>query len=205
MSPRTPRLLTERPLQLVGSAWARRILGWWGWSVRFEGLPAAQGVMVVYPHTSNLDFPLGLLAKWTMGLPARFWGKHTLFRIPGFGAWLRYLGGIAVDRSAPGGIVAQAVEALQADRRAQRPAWLALAPEGTRRRTEGWRSGFYRVALQAQVPVGVAAIDYGRKEIRVMHFLELSGDEAADLAAIADCLGAPRGFRPEDAGPIRLI
>ena len=90
-----------------GSALARRILSLIGWQLHFEGLPALQGVIVVYPHTSNWDFPVGILAKWAMGIEARFWGKHTLFRIPLFGAWLRWLGGVPVDRAAARGVVEQ--------------------------------------------------------------------------------------------------
>ncbi|HEY1393001.1 MAG TPA: hypothetical protein VFV25_06475, partial [Methylibium sp.] len=82
--------------------------------------------------------------------------------------------------------------------------WLALAPEGTRSLTEGWRSGFYHVACQARVPLGVAAFDYGSKCIDVDYFLQLSGDARADIAAVAAHLSRVRGCRPELAAPIRL-
>lgn len=200
-----PRYLMERPVQLPPGRWALWLMHRMGWKLHFGGLPALQGVIVVYPHTSNVDFPVGVLAKWAMGLQAKFWGKHTLFRIPLFGAWLRWMGGIAVDRRAPGGVVDQAAQAMLEAKREQRMAWLALAPEGTRSYTEGWRSGFYRVALRAELPVGVAAIDYRRKEVRLMHFLELCGDEAADMAAIASALEQPVGYTPANASPLRLL
>jgi 1-acyl-sn-glycerol-3-phosphate acyltransferase len=123
---------TDFPVQFQGSALARRILGLLGWQVHFRGLPALHGVIVVYPHTSNWDFPVGLLAKWAMGLEAKFLGKHTLFRIPLFGAWLRWLGGVPVDRRAAGGVVEQMVEMFARKKSAGEYFWLALTPEGTR-------------------------------------------------------------------------
>src|SRR5256885_13110542 len=122
----------QRPVQLRGSAIARRLLHLAGWQVRFGGLPARQGVAIVYPHTSNWDFPVGLLAKWAIGIPVTFWGKASLFQWPLFGAWLRRLGGRPVDRLAPNGIVGQMAEELKAARDGDRFMWLALAPEGTR-------------------------------------------------------------------------
>ena len=74
--------------------------------------------------------------------------------------------------------------------------WLALAPEGTRRRTDGWRSGFYRLALEADVPVGLAGLDYSRKRLVFRDFVRLTGDEDGDLARMADALKDVRGLRP---------
>ena len=148
----------ERTVHFQGSSLASWMLKRLGWTLDFGGLPGRQGVMVVYPHTSNVDFPIGLLAKWAMGLPANFWGKDSLFRIPLFGAWLKWLGGVPVNRSAPGGLVEQAVEHLQRCVAQDSYAWLVVAPEGTRSLTPGWRSGFYRVAHQAGVPLGLATI-----------------------------------------------
>lgn len=88
--------IAERPVRLRGSRLARWALGLLGWRVQFDGLPAAQGVAVVYPHTSNWGFPVGLLAKWAIGLPVTFWAKDTLFAVPLFGRWLRSLAGVPV-------------------------------------------------------------------------------------------------------------
>lgn len=202
--PLNPTPIASRPLQFKGSTLARWMLRQLGWRLHFEGLPGLQGVIVVYPHTSNLDFPIGVLAKWAMGIPAHFWGKDSLFKVPLFGAWLRWLGGIPVNRSAPGGLVEQTVQHLRASREAQTYTWLVVAPEGTRKRTEGWRSGFYRVAVQAGVPVGLATIDFATRQIHLNQFVELSGEPAADMAAIADLMGRPQGYRPDNASPIRL-
>ncbi|HRI17919.1 MAG TPA: 1-acyl-sn-glycerol-3-phosphate acyltransferase, partial [Burkholderiaceae bacterium] len=126
-------LLTQRPVQLHGSRLARALLRLAGWRVLFDGLPAAQGVAIVYPHTSNWDFVVGLLAKWSIGIPVNFWGKDSLFRIPLFGRWVRWVGGVPVDRTHASGVVGSMAASLREAREQGRFQWLALAPEGTRR------------------------------------------------------------------------
>ena len=190
------------PVQFKGSPFARCLLGLAGWRVVFDGLPALQGVIVAYPHTSNWDFIVGILAKWAIGVPAHFWAKNTLFKVPLFGAWLRWVGGLPIDRSAPRGAVAQTVDVFREHAQAGRLLWLAAAPEGTRKWTPGWRSGFYQVALGAGVPLGIARLDWGRREVRFADFLTLSGDEATDYAQMAAALEGVRGCHPEQASPI---
>jgi 1-acyl-sn-glycerol-3-phosphate acyltransferase len=204
VEPAQPHELTARPVQLLGSAWARRLLRLAGWRVVFDGLPARQGVVIVYPHTSNWDFVVGILAKWSIGIPVVFWGKASLFRVPLFGAWLRWLGGVPVERRNPQGAVGAMVERLKQARESGAFLWLALAPEGTRRYRTHWRSGFHQVAVQAAVPLGLAYLDFARREVGLAGFLQLSGEPRADLAAIAARLGHHRGRRAEWAAPIRL-
>jgi len=170
-----------------------------GWRLVMVPLPGPRGVLIVYPHTSNWDFPLGVLARGAMGLPLSWIGKHTLFRWP-LAPLLRWLGGTPVNRSAPGRLIEELAEAL----RSREWMWLALSPEGTRRRLDHWRSGFYRLARAAEVPVGLGFIDFATRRIGVLGHLELSGDEAADMARIAAAYQGLRGFRPEQASPIRL-
>jgi len=202
---RAPLELDERPVQLHGSRLALALLRLAGWQLDFNGLPARQGVLVVYPHTSNWDFPVGMLAKWAMGFPANFWGKDSLFRIPLFGRWLSWIGGVPVDRAAPGGIVPDMVQRLRAARERDDFYWLVLAPEGTRAWRPAWRSGFYRVTVGADVPLGLAHIDYARRRVGVHSCLRLSGEVEADMAEIARRLGPARGYRPEQASPILLV
>jgi 1-acyl-sn-glycerol-3-phosphate acyltransferase len=198
------RVLTDRPIQLRGSALARRILGRAGWTIDFDGLPAAQGVAIVYPHTSNWDFVVGILAKWAIGIPVAFWGKDTLFRIPLFGRWMRWIGGRPVDRHAPQGVVGQMADELRAARAAGRFLWLALAPEGTRGRVDGWRTGFYHAAVAAAVPLGLVHLDWRTHRVGISQFLQLSGEPDEDLAAIARGLGHAVGRRAALAAPIRF-
>ena len=200
-----PQCLHERPIALRGSRLAHWLLRRAGWTVLFDGLPTSQGVIAVYPHTSNWDFVVGVLAKWAIGIPVTFWGKASLFRVPLLGAWLRSLGGLPVVRGSRSGIVsATAAEFAQA-RESNRFMWLALAPEGTRSHMPGWRSGFYRVALQARVPVALAVIDYGQRRVGIDSCWLLSGNPQADFAVFAARLEGCRGYRPELAAPVRLL
>lgn len=187
-----------------GNRLAQSLLRAAGWRVRFDGLPALQGVLIVYPHTSNWDFPVGLLAKWAIGLPVRFWGKDSLFRYPVFGRWMRAIGGIPVDRSAPQGVVQEMAERFRAARANGELFWLALSPEGTRSYREHWRSGFYHLVLAADVPLGLVTLDWGRREVGVQTFVRLSGEPAPDMALIAGHLQGVRGRRPERAAPVTL-
>jgi 1-acyl-sn-glycerol-3-phosphate acyltransferase len=156
-------------------------------------------VVVFYPHTSNWDFPVGLMAKWMLGIHFRFIGKHTLFAGP-FGPMFTRWGGIPVDRRESTGNIARLAERFAAETDFR----LAIAPEGTRRRTEHWKSGFYHLARAAGVPVALAFIDYARREVGVGAHLDLTGDVDADMARIAAFYADKVGRRPENAGPIRL-
>jgi 1-acyl-sn-glycerol-3-phosphate acyltransferase len=88
--------------------------------------------------------------------------------------------------------------------RASKWFWLAITPEGTRGYRPYWKSGFYRIALAAGVPVLLVALDYRRKVVDVTHTLTLTGDEAADMAAIARYYEDVRALYPDKAAPIRL-
>lgn len=191
--------------QLKGSAAARALLKLLGWTVKFEGIPARQGVIVAYPHTSNWDFPVLVLAKWAVGLQVRFWGKDSLFQIPVFGAWLRWLGGVPVVRGTSKGVVGDMVQTMSNARDRNEVFWLALAPEGTRSLTQGWRSGFYQVAVKAQVPLGIACLDVRRKHVEVTRFFMLSGNAEQDMPVIQQALEQAYGFNPLQASPIRLL
>lgn len=192
----------HHPVQFQGSPLARTLLRLMGWRVVFNGLPSLQGVAVVYPHTSNWDFIAGILAKWTIGIPARFWAKDSLFKVPVFGRWLRWVGGLPIDRRAANGAVGQMVDAFRQHAQDGRLLWLGLAPEGTRKWTPGWRSGFYQVALGAGVPVGIVRLDWGRRELRFVDFLTLTGDEAADFVRLAELFEGVRGYHAEQGSPI---
>jgi len=179
--------------------WARRLLALAGWEVDILVPPGPKCVVAVYPHTSNWDFLVGYLAKLASGLPMHFVGKHTLFRWP-LRSILRRMGGIPVDRRRPGGFLPQVVREMNA-----RPwMWLAIAPEGTRSYVDHWKSGFYRIAVEAKVPIGLAFIDWRSRVVGLRIYLEPTGDEAEDLARIRAEYEGKAGKRPELAGPIRF-
>jgi len=200
----TPTLL-DGPLLPHGqpSRLARGLLRLFGWTVDAPGLPAQQGVILVYPHTSNWDFVVGVLAKWALGLQLRFWGKDSLFRVPLLGRWVRWIGGVAVDRGSHHGIVGDTVRQMQAAAARGERFWLAVAPEGTRSLTAGWRTGAYQVAVQAGVPVGLCYFDFRQRVVSLTRFVKLTGDTQADFAAFAAYLGSRVGKRPELASPIQ--
>ncbi|HTY98419.1 MAG TPA: 1-acyl-sn-glycerol-3-phosphate acyltransferase [Rhodocyclaceae bacterium] len=173
-----------------------RLLGWT--PVDLPQRPE-RAVLVVYPHTSNWDFPLGVLFKAAVGLNVRWAGKDTLFRGP-MGPFMRWLGGIAINRREPAGIVERLAAALERE-----PFLLAITPEGTRSLRPGWKSGFYRIARRTGLPVVLGTIDYGGRRVGLIDCFQLSGDEDADMARIAACFRDCRGRRPALASPIRLL
>ncbi|KQV89525.1 1-acyl-sn-glycerol-3-phosphate acyltransferase [Pelomonas sp. Root1237] len=199
-----PIVLTG-PLRPHGpsSALARWLLGLFGWTVDAPGVPAEQGVILVYPHTSNWDFVIGLLAKWAVGIQLRFWGKDSLFKTPLLSHWMRWIGGVGVDRSSSHGIVADTVRQMQAAAARGERFWLAAAPEGTRSLKSGWRTGAYQVAVQAGVPVGLCYFDFEQRVVSVTRFVMLTGDVQADFALFAAYFGTRVGKRPELASPIQ--
>ncbi len=200
-----PLELAPAAVALRGSAIAAALLRLAGWHLLFAGLPSQQGVAVVYPHTSNWDFVVLLLAKWAIGVPVTFWSKGTLFHWPLFGRWLRWIGGRPVARQTAQGAVAQMLIDMRAACHEGRFMWLGLAPEGTRQRTAGWRTGFYRVAVQTGVPVGLVVLDYKQRRVGFDSFWRLSGDPVADLATFERRFAGCRGHRPHLAAPVRLL
>ena len=136
-------------------------------------------VVIAAPHTSNWDFIVGIAMKLALGLDARWIGKHTIFRPP-FGALMRRLGGIPVDRSARRGVVAQMIAIFERHDRLV----VGIAPEGTRQRVTTWKTGFYRIARGAGVPILPAYFDYARKRVGVADLFHPTGDLEADLRAL---------------------
>jgi 1-acyl-sn-glycerol-3-phosphate acyltransferase len=178
---------------------ARAVLALLGWRAVLAWPIVPKGVVAVYPHTSNWDFFIGLLWRFATGFPVRFIGKDTIFRWPVRGL-LERLGGTPVNRRESTGLVGQLAAEFE-----RRPwIWLAVAPEGTRGRTDHWKSGFYRLALAAKVPVGLGFIDYGARELGVSTYLDLSGDEEADLARMRAFYAGKVGRHPAQAGEIRF-
>jgi 1-acyl-sn-glycerol-3-phosphate acyltransferase len=197
----TSHLLTPQNVPTRLQRMALRTLALIGWHVRYAPLPGPRGVAIVYPHTSNWDFVIGLFAKWAIGIPFRWLAKDALFRgLAGatLGRLMRFWGGEPVERSASTGAIERLARCIQAADRY----WLALAPEGTRKYCPHWRSGFYHIALAARVPVGIAYIDYATREIGLVDYVDLTGNVEADLAAIRAAYDQRRGLRHHMASPI---
>jgi 1-acyl-sn-glycerol-3-phosphate acyltransferase len=192
-------LLRAAELPTWGQRTALRLLNLAGWNVRFKPLPGPHGIAVVYPHTSNWDFPIGLLGKWAVGLKFSFLAKDSLFRGP-MGALMRYWGGIAVDRRASMG----ATQQLAKNMLASNWCWIGITPEGTRGYRPYWKSGFYHLATTAGVPLLLVSIDYRSKVLSVVDTLTLTGDTAQDMAAIAAIYQDKQALYPDQAAPIRL-
>lgn len=150
-----------------------------GWKVTGD-LPNVPKVMAaVAPHTSNWDFVVGVAIMWAMDLHLSFFGKHTLFRGL-FGRWMRWIGGIPVDRASAHGLVGEAVKAFKE----RDSLWFAIAPEGTRKKVERFKSGFMHIATQANVPVMLVSIDLVNREVHFGEVLHPTGDVEADVARI---------------------
>lgn len=176
LPPSAPRMPRNRFVEWLGRAILRA--GGWRMVGGFPDIPKA--VVIAAPHSSNWDGLYGFAAKVGMGVKLSILGKDSLLRIPVLGAILRWQGVIPVDRSAPHGVVGQAAAAI---RDAERM-WYAIAPEGTRKRVERWKPGFWHIARNAGVPVIPAYFDYANKVIGIGPPFELGDDMHADIARI---------------------
>ena len=189
------RTLFDTPLvNTVLRAGSRGFLRLNGWKV--EGsLPveARKCVLIAAPHTSNWDLPYTLMVAFVLNLNVYWMGKHSLFAFP-FGPVMRWLGGIAVDRSRSTNLVSASAMALKA---ADGPVQLVVPPEGTRGRTTHWKTGFYYIALEAGVPIVLAYMDYARKVSGLGPVFVPTGDVDADMAEIKRFYAGVKGRRPQ--------
>ena len=152
-----------------------------GWTLAGQ-LPADQPkcVLIAAPHTSNWDLPYTLMVAFALRINIYWMGKAQLFRGP-FGPLMRWLGGIAVDRSLSTNLVAASARAI---RKADGALCLVVPPEGTRSKTRQWKTGFYWIAHEAGVPIVMAYMDYPRKLSGLGPVFKPSGDIAADMVQI---------------------
>lgn len=160
----------------VSRGFGRAVLKILGWDLEGEIPNLPKCVIIGAPHTSNWDFVLAIAAMMALGLDARWLGKHTIFRPP-FGRLMRWLGGVPVDRNARHGVVDQTLAAFVHRERFV----LGVAPEGTRKRVDRWKTGFYHVAQGAGVPIVPAYFDYARKVLGFGPPFDVSGDLEADM------------------------
>ena len=178
---------------------ARFILKILGWKVINELPDAKKYVLIAAPHTSNWDFPLGILAKSSQNIKLNYLGKGALFDSP-FGWLFRALGGIPVYRKQKLNMVDQMVEQFN-----QREHMiLAMSPEGTRTYLEYWKSGFYHIAHKSGVPIAMATLDFGNKMVRLGSTFMPTGDIQADMKLIRAFFEGVQGRVPEKMSPIRV-
>ena len=173
-----------------------RLGGWTAVGGR-PGIPKA--VIIAAPHTSNWDGVWAIVYKFAIGIDIHFFAKHTLFRLP-FRRILSSFGARALDRSRPGSAVAEVVgEFAHSD-----SYYFGLAPEGTRSLKPGWKSGFYRLATEARVPLILGFLDYGERRLGLGPVMTLTGDRNADLAEIRAFYANVTGRWPEKTSPVEF-
>jgi 1-acyl-sn-glycerol-3-phosphate acyltransferase len=136
-------------------------------------------VAIVAPHSSNWDFILGIALVFSLRLDINFFGKAELFEGL-LGRLMRALGGIPVDRARPGDMVEQTIALFNAKEKLI----VALAPEGTRKPVTKWKSGFYRIAVGAGVPIVTAYFDVRTKVVGIGPAFYPTGNQEADIAAL---------------------
>jgi 1-acyl-sn-glycerol-3-phosphate acyltransferase len=186
-APTAPAHLIALPPQAPRKhgAFSRRaaalVLRWCGWRVTGEFPDLPRLVIIAAPHSSGWDAVWGMLVKVALGLDVEFMAKREVFWWP-LGSLLRALGGFPVDRSATVGVVEQLTERMHKHPRL----WLAVAPEGTRRRVGKWKTGFWRVAHDAGVPVVCAAFHYPERRVHIGQRFDVGDDMEADMRAIRD-------------------
>lgn len=184
----------EDSLPELGPSVPRRRYGWleglggfilrrMGWRIEGELPDCSKLVAALAPHSSNWDFVIGASVVFVLGLRAAFIGKHTLFRWP-LGAFMRWLGGIPVNRARPDGFA----DAMIAEFRAREQLWLGIAPEGTRTDGAQFKSGFYRIARAAQVPILPVYFNYRRKVMGFLPLVQADLEVDEGVTAVRDLL-----------------
>ncbi|MEN8171481.1 MAG: lysophospholipid acyltransferase family protein [Chloroflexota bacterium] len=171
-----------------------------GWSL-VSNLPLTQKFLLVgAPHTSNWDFPIALLMMAGLGLRLRWIGKDSLFR--GIkGPFMRGLGGIPVERGARKNFVGQIVDLYNS----RDEMVITIAPEGTRKYVDHWKTGFYHIAVKAKVPVALGFLDYEKKSCGVGGYFTPSGNQEADLKILQDFYEEKTGKFPRQENKIRFL
>ena len=162
-----------------------------GWRIVGDVPNSRKILMIGGPHTSAWDYVLTLLTAISLGGDLHYLAKQSFFANP-LGGLIRWMGGIAVDRSHSRGFVGQMVEEF-----IRRDSFmLALMPEGSRSTVREWRSGFYHIALQTGLPITLVIFDFGKRRMQIGPTLTPSGDYEADLPMIQSYFAGVRGKNP---------
>lgn len=181
--------------RLIGRTWLKAF----GWTIANEMPVAKKAVFVAAPHTSNWDLPFTLATAWSLGMDISWAGKTSLFKPP-FGRLMKALGGVPIDRSKRGNQVDSIADVIKsADR-----LYLVIAPSGTRSKRDHWKSGFYRIAQAADVPMMMGFLDYSKKRSGLAFTMHPSGDVAKDMQTIRSFYENVRGKFPDRESTPRL-
>lgn len=171
----------------------------WGWKVIGDKPADKKYVLIAAPHTSNWDFLLVVCAAFCLDLKVYWMGKHTIF--PKYFGWApKWFGGVPVVRSRKNNLVEQMTEHFKASDRMV----LVVPAEGTRSNTDYWKTGFYRIAQQAGVPIGMSFVDYKRKQTGIGPLFQPSGDLSQDIEIIRKFYLDKAGRYPELECPPRF-
>ena len=189
--PKSFRANRSKFLQWLG----RAVLSFFGWKVK-GGIEEKHNhkklVVLIAPHTSNWDGIFGVAALAGLDAKITFIGKHTAFKY-GLGAFLRYMGGIPVDRSRPGGVIQHAIDQIKEIN----GSLIAISPEGTRSKVKEWKTGFLRIAKEINAEIVPASLDYSKKEILLGKVFKLSGDNQKDISDLKKYYSAFKPKHPE--------
>ena len=191
--PKSFRANRPKALQWLG----RTVLSFLGWKVNggiSDEYAGQKLVVIVAPHTSNWDGILGVATIAGLDAKITFIGKHTVFKYFGLGAFMRYMGGIPVDRTKPGGIIQDAIDQI----REINGTLIGMAPEGTRSKVKEWKTGFLRIAEELNTKIVPASIDFAKKEILLGKIFTPSGDNLKDIAYLKNYYKAFTPKHPEN-------
>ena len=191
--PKSFRANRPKALQWLG----RTVLSFLGWTVNggiSDEYAGQKLVVIVAPHTSNWDGILGVATIAGLDAKITFIGKHTVFKYFGLGAFMRYMGGIPVDRTKPGGIIQDAIDQI----REINGTLIGMAPEGTRSKVKEWKTGFLRIAEELNTKIVPASIDFAKKEILLGKIFKPSGDNQKDIAYLKNYYKAFTPKHPEN-------
>jgi len=172
---------------------SRILLKMLGWELEQKQPTTHRYVLIAYPHTSNWDFILGMLAKWAMDMPLNWVAKHSMFWGP-FRPLFIAMGGVPINRDKTIGFIQKNIELFQT----RENFVLGIMPEGTRKKTDRLKTGFYHIADGANVPIVLAYLDYKNKKLGVGKVMKTSGNIEADFEVIKGFYQNITGLKPEN-------
>ncbi|WP_346838876.1 1-acyl-sn-glycerol-3-phosphate acyltransferase [Microbulbifer sp. SAOS-129_SWC] len=167
-----------------------------GWRIEGEFPPEKKVMVALAPHTSNWDFVVAMPFIMALRLKASWLMKKEAFFFP-FKNLFKWLGGIPTDRKAPGGMAKQVAVQFRENEKM----WVAITPEGTRKKTAKWKNGFLRIAYAANIPILLIAWDFTNKCIRVDSLYRPTGDLDTDMHEIRKRFDKYQGRHPQNQSP----